>query len=867
MSAASVRKLVATDGQEGTVGERLPLALAVLVTDVDGRPVQGAPVTFFSQSGGGTFVDTEGVESAQLQVLSDRQGLASATFRVGTDTSEDPIYLRRQEGDEFPTQALHHLVEVEVDSAAGSLLLPTPFEAIGYPAALARLRRTDPHADPQAFGEPGSWIDSIAILAEDRFGNPVSNAEVTFTAVDTARDPTCSNPPRDPHGAAVFDGHIGCGTALPVAGACGTPDLRVRSRASGVSVGVIAGNVIGRSHHVDVAASGAPAVPPLSFDYAQVYSHQSGTGECSVGDLLRIETTTLSDELGNNVQAALSGSGSWAVTFAVQTFVQERGTFSGPGGSYSGLHGDGRWVRITATEGAQVLVLDELFTVRLAGPPVVRVDHGGSMTPIVERPQARYSTTLFVGPEPALHAVSATGRRVYVGEDGSSPQILWTDFDLPVAQVWGVEPKILAIAPPVVELTPEGRTASAAMVSYATEPVDYAASLAEVEVLADGASIARATAERSGEGTVTLPRGFELDIAQSNAVQLVLNRGSAAEVRSDPFPVELGQGLFVGVSPSITLSQEVDVLNQRICARPDLFHYHLTREATVRLVFKGVVPLTDGTFEYDGSEVEILSGEMRAEGDHDEDILPSDLPAGLYEFELRGIATDNGQEEVERGFARSTLETRDFLSVGHTIVKGVDLFDGHLIVHREDLRIPGRGMPLSFARTYSSSAGGEPGELGLGWTHNWASKVVVTPCGEAIVVGGEGAGMRFVDDGAGGLRPLKGYHGTLIANAADSSFDFFTKSGTRYHYRFERGNEWQLESVVDPNGNTTQLVYGPSALVPGGKRLLGVVDEAGRRLDFAYAVRQFAFEQREVITQMTAPRACASPSSTTCGAI
>ncbi|NIS32300.1 MAG: hypothetical protein GWO04_21120, partial [Actinobacteria bacterium] len=88
---------------------------------------------------------------------------------------------------------------------------------------------------------------------------------------------------------------------------------------------------------------------------------------------------------------------------------------------------------------------------------------------------------------------------------------------------------------------------------------------------------------------------------------------------------------------------------------------------------------------------------------------------------------------------RSEYRTRDSLPIGHTLVKGVDVFDGHLVVSRQDFTYPGRGVPLSFQRTYSSSGTSEPGPLGAGWSHNYRSRIVVTPCGEVILIGGEGS--------------------------------------------------------------------------------------------------------------------------------
>ncbi|MCP4660385.1 MAG: RHS repeat protein, partial [bacterium] len=145
----------------------------------------------------------------------------------------------------------------------------------------------------------------------------------------------------------------------------------------------------------------------------------------------------------------------------------------------------------------------------------------------------------------------------------------------------------------------------------------------------------------------------------------------------------------------------------------------------------------------------------------------------------------------------------------------------------------------------------EPGALGVGWIHNYHSRLIVTPCGEVIIIGGEGSGMRFVDDGDDGLKPLKGYHGTLIADHEEYTYDFYTKSGTRYHYVHTRNeNEWYLDRIVDSNGNLITLTYEGD---PDEYRVEVVRDSAGRSLHFEYVERDFAFWSGKVLIKVQGP--------------
>ncbi|HUP42315.1 MAG TPA: transglutaminase domain-containing protein, partial [Thermoanaerobaculia bacterium] len=119
-------KILATDRQEGTVGQTYPEALAVLVRDEAGRPVKGAPVSFEVWTGGGSLLDGAGQEVQSLLTTTNALGLASATFRSGTSTEAEPVYVHRAAADTWATRALMNLVEVTVASHLGTLVPESP---------------------------------------------------------------------------------------------------------------------------------------------------------------------------------------------------------------------------------------------------------------------------------------------------------------------------------------------------------------------------------------------------------------------------------------------------------------------------------------------------------------------------------------------------------------------------------------------------------------------------------------------------------------------------------------------------------------------------------------------------------------------
>lgn len=436
-------------------------------------------------------------------------------------------------------------------------------------------------------------------------------------------------------------------------------------------------------------------------------------------------------------------------------------------------------------------------------------------------------------------------------------------LDTHVNSVWGVAPSIEAFEPDPAPLSDDGALTAETRIDYITEPQDYVALSADLEIYVnDEWASSGAGSSLGGAGSGRIQRGYELSLDDDNEVELVLNRGTAAEVRSPRVPIPLGQRILTETEGAVTndlvgrrqlrVSQDVDLVNQRVCSIPDLFYFTLTQASAVTLTFEKIASVDpDGTPSFD-PPIAFLVDESLEAGEHSYSVTAGagagdlTLGPGDYRFSLRATADTTGLVEEISGTARSTLRVTDHLPVGHALVEGVDLFDGHLTLSREDFDIPGRGPALELRRTYSSSADRELRGLGVGWTHNYDSHLVVTPCGEVILIGGEGSGMRFVDDGAGGLEPLKGYHGSLIADPSDNSFDFYSRSGRRFHYAFDpRATHWLLDFIEDPNGNRTTLVYDPNA---AEARVSAVMDPAGRRLDFFYDNRTFVLAGEVALT-------------------
>jgi alpha-tubulin suppressor-like RCC1 family protein/protocatechuate 3,4-dioxygenase beta subunit len=148
--------IVSGDDQEGRAGAELANALAVKVTDDRGRPVRGQTVNFRVVSGGGS------ISAGTAQT--DDQGQIQARWTLGTSTAA----------------ADSQRVEARAVDASGATLASVTFSAIARPDAASGLTAVGSNSRS---GTAGSVIlDSLAVRVTDRFGNPVPNVDVTWTA-------------------------------------------------------------------------------------------------------------------------------------------------------------------------------------------------------------------------------------------------------------------------------------------------------------------------------------------------------------------------------------------------------------------------------------------------------------------------------------------------------------------------------------------------------------------------------------------------------------------------------------------------------------------------------------------------------------
>ncbi len=129
------------------------------------------------------------------------------------------------------------------------------------------------------------------------------------------------------------------------------------------------------------------------------------------------------------------------------------------------------------------------------------------------------------------------------------------------------------------------------------------------------------------------------------------------------------------------------------------------------------------------------------------------------------------------------VENPPVLPVGHVIVKGVDLTDGHLVKQATDINIPGRNLDLHVTRTYTSADPSTVGPLGPGWTWNYAASLQESrACNCVNVRTADGTSQLFhTTDNWQTFTPEKGYHTRLNAVSRVVSSNHELHSRVRVH--------------------------------------------------------------------------------------
>lgn len=151
----------------------------------------------------------------------------------------------------------------------------------------------------------------------------------------------------------------------------------------------------------------------------------------------------------------------------------------------------------------------------------------------------------------------------------------------------------------------------------------------------------------------------------------------------------------------------------------------------------------------------------------------------------------------------------------------VNTATGNYVYDRDDLKLPGKGMPFVFTRSYNSQDATD-GPLGFGWSHGYNASLSVDIAGIVMLRWGDGKTETYAPNGSGGYTPQYGVFDTLTAGSGGA---YSLRKKDQTVYQFDAGGK--LSSITDKNGNTITLTY-------TGGNLNGITDTAGRSISFTY---------------------------------
>ena len=165
-----------------------------------------------------------------------------------------------------------------------------------------------------------------------------------------------------------------------------------------------------------------------------------------------------------------------------------------------------------------------------------------------------------------------------------------------------------------------------------------------------------------------------------------------------------------------------------------------------------------------------------------------------------------------------------------------------------DLAIPGRGIPLSFTRTYNSLSAGQDGPVGFGWADNYNAFLSSDVSGDVTVHEENGGSVTFtlVPGQTFGsvyqapsrvLATLQLTNGVFYFTRADKSQLAFNAAGqltvesdrNGYQTTLAYNGSGQLTTVTEPAQRTLTLAYNPD-----GQHIKSVTDSTGRSVGFVY---------------------------------
>ncbi|MEA5114445.1 MAG: transglutaminase domain-containing protein, partial [Geobacteraceae bacterium] len=835
-SAAVIMKISATDLQFGPVGEILTTPLQVMVKDINGKPVANVPITFTVRAGGGFFSDW----STSSQAKTDGSGIASADFRLGRQTGDNPVYFT-EKGDTYVRQYGGNIVDA---SLASGTSITSPFTLYGKPGKASKISKL--HGDGK-YGDILAFAGFVSLAVEDTHGNPVSNIPVTFTAEAPVEKTSCTNPNQDTRPAMLFkpgDPCLSGGLTYSGLGACSTAARTITGFSSvhGASVQVVLGGVPGAGYPVKATVR-TDAGDTLSETFT---FNTFPFGNCSGGSApeRRLITSYVfpADEFGNSINGAKSGTGmpveakihfiKEGETEANQSFNCETFSLVCPF-----IVGSRNYEDTTNFQSSSVTFND--VDGKAQGNGRFTADY-------ILKPGVNYITITgrgSIGIKERRNSCSGCADPVDGTYNGMSDTYMW---------VFGVDIKTQMSGD--VVLDKNGYSRNDVAVTYEITPSEYKASTAAVFIYKGSDVIAAFPSSTLGKGMAVISHGFKFEPGVHYSAQVVLNYGSKVEIRGDKTSIN-----FYGDSFNLQRTHLVSRFGPPLTDTSGtiidgykVFSFTLDKPNTVSVALLGNDLVERGGLV---GETSLAAGEHRFVVNYGQLVNMGLDPGRESGFNLRVNFAVTAESPARSTIYHGRLSARaEGKMLGQPVVHDVLIPDGSLNLSREDFAFKGRGPQLEFVRSYTNQATPDERQvLGEGWSHgldlrlrplgrqdsgdNAVPDWVRNMEGKFFLPGeGEEGGIRWTSVSVNGglFRKYndtwyadRGRHGRLAETA--EGFVFTAKDGTKYVYGYPATRESvPVKYIEDRNGNRMNFAYNAA------KNLERVTDAVGRSCEFGY---------------------------------
>ncbi len=853
LAAESVYLVPATDNQWSTVNTQIEEPLRVIVEDKDGARVHNAQVTFTITAGGGLFGSND-PESGTLTTVAHTDSLGIARiedFYYPKSTLGNHSYaLLDDEGEaqQHYTRVSKILIDIAVNVEDGEIRPLEPFTLFATPGEPARIFNNATGFEVRDTRYPASleWrmAHPFSVVVVDAFDNPISNLGIevsTLTPELAAGYVHPSSTVTDPMLFIDYDiynlRHEACDQTAVSLRTCGSANIVLSSNAEGAAIIPLVGRSTdgGYTFPVLIASGGIsqildiPASQPEPGELQVFYSSPSTV----YGSIDYVEVSKVSRDRLITVYWQPSEGAPNLTLEAVKTGVDfyiadalSLDPYVVSPENYSSLDGETQAeilnFDIQHGDGISRITYDFLASSAVGGS-VINLLQGGTKHSDYSGP--KHIDLKFIDPGPIPVELSSISDQ----SGGSVREGFEIGFSV---KPWSTVEQFADI---IVEQEGQLFYFNSGIFDPTLPP----------ESTYEGGAIPPNFWQSPRKVSTFLPRGIGFDFTKEYLASGHFFFGTEQHIESDKVELEFDVDTIIDYVGSFELYTEdveqfgygaldfrnpfvysfihSDIANETTCSGAGAIRFSLTRDVNITIeVYNGESSTVVETLE---------SSTSYPRGTHHVVVPVLDLGVGFFTYKI--IAEDPaGERATEERMGAISIASRivNSLPLAHANYENVDLFDGSLSISRSDIQLPGRGVPISLNRTYSSTSK-SVGRMGMGWNHSYDSKIMRSACGGLTVAGGEGGGQTFTKEN-GQWVPQKGYHGALVETL--DGYDFFSKSGNRYHYakyNFGPRKTWYLETITDANGNVTKLAYDPAA---NRHAKLTAVENGLHKLHFTY---------------------------------